>query len=290
MSSYPITQLTSAELPPLLTHIPDPPASLTYRGTLPAPALTLLAVVGSRRYTTYGKQVVHTLIEGLRGYPVGIVSGLALGIDSLAHQAALEANLYTLAVPGSGLADEVLYPRTHRGLAKRILEAGGGLLSEFDPKFQAAPWAFPQRNRIIAGIAHATLIIEAATRSGSLITARLAAEYNRELMVVPGSIFSPQSAGCHQFLALGAHPVTSAEDIAELLNVTPATESAPTPAFNPESEEALVLAALNEPCDRDTLLARIKDTLPPHVALRAVTALELEGYIRTDDGVLVRVR
>jgi DNA processing protein len=165
---------------------------------------------GGRRFTQ-----IHNLRQTsgrvayrrLAGYPIGIVSGLALGIDAFAHEAALRAGLYTLAVPGSGLGDQVLYPASNRRLADRIVDGGGGLLSELSPDTRAALWTFPQRNRLMAGMCAATLLIEAGEKSGTLITARMAVDYNRELLVVPGSIFSPTSRGCHQFLKLGATPV-----------------------------------------------------------------------------------
>jgi DNA processing protein len=202
---FPINELTATEFPVGLREIPQPPKQLNYRGTLPDAKLALLSVVGSRKYTSYGKQVVEELIGGLEGYPVGIVSGLALGVDSLAHEAALRHHLYTLAIPGGGLSDTRIYPATHKKLAFRILEAGGGLLSEYDPDFRATTWSFPQRNRLVAGISRATLLVEAAEKSGTLITARLTADYNRELLVVPGSIFSKNSQGVHQFLNLVPH-------------------------------------------------------------------------------------
>lgn len=215
----PIRTIGPSSFPPLLREIPDPPDSLTYRGALPAPTLTLLAVVGSRKHTPYGKDAVEYLIDGLRGHPIGIVSGLALGIDSLAHKAALAAELYTVAVPGSGLNDEVIYPRSHLGLAHDILAAGGGLLSEYDPGFTATTWSFPKRNRIVTGMSHATLLVEAGERSGTLVSARLASEYDRDVLVVPGTIFSEHSLGCHQFLKLGATPVTTPEDILDALQL-----------------------------------------------------------------------
>lgn len=220
-TSFPICELSSSEFPPLLREIPQQPKQLNYRGVLPPSDMKLITVVGSRKYSTYGKQVVEHLISGLHGHNVGIVSGLALGIDSLAHEAALRHNLYTLAVPGSGLHANVIYPATHKPLARKILESNGGMLSEFDPLFKATMWSFSQRNRIMAGIAHATLVIEASEKSGTLITARMAAEYNRDLLVVPGNIFSQNSAGSHQFLKLGATPVTHARDILYVLGIDP---------------------------------------------------------------------
>ena len=255
---FSIGHLTVADFPALLHEIPKPPATLNYRGELAPlfdPDRKSLAVVGARKYSDYGKQVVDTLISGLRGYQINIISGLALGIDSLAHKAALQAGLYTVAVPGSGIADGVIYPRKHERLAHEILELGGALLSEFPPDTPAAPWTFPQRNRIMAGLTHATLVIEATEKSGTLITARLATDYNRELLVVPGDIFKSNSAGPHQFLKLGATPVTSAADILDVLGVDTETEpgeATPRPALS--LEEETIWDLLSEPLDRDTLI------------------------------------
>ena len=246
--------------------------------------MKLLAVVGSRKYSTYGKQVVEHLIAGLEGYGIGIVSGLALGIDGLAHEAALRHNLYTLAVPGSGLNDDVIYPATHKGLAHKILEAGGGMLSEFAPDFTATKWSFTQRNRIMAGIAHATLIIEAGEKSGTLITARMATDYNRELLVVPGNIFSQNSAGPHQFLKLGATPVTTASDILYALGFSQEeVEQNQKVLIEPSSltsEEQLILQHLSEPREKDTLI-RLSN-LPPHVANALLMQMEMKGLVASE--------
>lgn len=273
---YEVQTLTPESFSPLLQEIPQPPKQLWYRGTLPSVGLTLLTVVGARKYTTYGKQVVNHLLDGLRGQPIGIVSGLALGIDTLAHEAALRNQLYTLSVPGSGLSDDVLYPRSNRRLASRILESGGGLLSEFPPDTTAAPWTFPQRNRIMAGLATATLVIEASEKSGTLITARLCVDYNRELLVVPGSIFSANTAGPHQFLKLGATPVTTADDIIDILDLahnTPVTQSTLTLT---ETERS-IYNLLIEPLDRDTLIRQ--SGLPFATAQVVLMEMELKGYL-----------
>ena len=188
-----LVQLAPPDFPPLLREIPQSPKQLYVRGTLPSFDVPWLAVVGSRACTAYGERALKYLIEGLRGYPVVIVSGLAYGIDALAHKAAMDAGLATVAVPGSGLDWDVLYPRAHVGLAREILASGGALLSEFNPDMRATDYSFPQRNRIMAGLCRATLVIEAKEKSGSLITAKLAAEYNRDLLVVPGSILAPRA-------------------------------------------------------------------------------------------------
>lgn len=246
------------EIPAQLLEIPQPPKELWIAGQLPSRETALLTVVGSRKYTSYGKEACEELIAGLRGYDISIISGLALGIDTIAHEAAMRAGLKTVAVPGSGLDPSVIYPRTNLQLAKRILEAGGALLSEFAPDFRATDWSFPQRNRIMAGLARATLLIEAGEKSGTLITARLAADYNRDVLVVPGSIFSPSSAGTHQFLKLGATPVTSSADILQALGFTPTEPAQQQFDFSelPDKERA-VMELLIEPRHRDTLIEEL---------------------------------
>lgn len=254
-----IHELRAEEFPAQLLEISDPPKQLWCEGVLPAPETVLLTVVGSRKYTSYGKEICETLIGGLSGYDIAIISGLALGIDAIAHESAMKAGLKTIAVPGSGLDEKVLYPRSNVGLAKRILGAGGALLSEFPPDTPPAPWTFPKRNRIMAGLGKATLLIEASEHSGTLITARLAVVYNRELLVVPGSIFAPNSAGTHQFLKLGATPVTNAEDILRALGFTPSSD-APAREVNWDSlapDERLVMEALSETKYRDLLLLEL---------------------------------
>ncbi len=284
-----IRTIPLSEFPAELLEIPEPPKALYLRGNLPAKHLKRLAVVGSRNYTTYGKQVVEYLLRGLGGYDVAIISGLALGIDALAHEAALAANLYTLAVPGSGVDDKVLYPRRNFSLAKRILESGGGILSEFDPLFAATPWSFPMRNRLMVGLSHATLVIEAGEKSGTLITARLTAEYNRDLLVVPGNIFSENSRGPHQFLKLGAIPVTTPEDILLALHIDPEEKEEISSALpkNLTAEETAVLTLLREPTDRDTLIRNLN--MPVSAASILLMQLELNGYIKEENGVFYKV-
>ena len=271
-----IQTLSSSQFPPLLTEINDSPAKLYIRGALPPEDHVLLAVVGSRRYSNYGKEACEHLIAGLAGYPISIVSGLALGIDALAHRAALKAGLHTIAVPGSGLSDTVLYPATHRALARDILSAGGALLSEFEPDFRATQWSFPQRNRIMAGLSRAVLIIEASEKSGTLITARLALDYNRDVMVVPGSIFSDTSRGALKLLKDGANAVMHARDILSILgfsvDAVPSQEN-----LLLSSEEERVLATLISPLSRDDLIRALK--IPVRDANILLTTMELKGII-----------
>lgn len=287
-----IHQIPLTNFPLLLQEINDPPKQLFVRGNV-APLFDaetkILTVVGSRKCTSYGKDVVDYLIEGLRGYNITIVSGLALGIDGHAHKAALRAGLHTVAVPGSGLDDSVLYPRTHTPLARMILESGGGLLSEYEPMQRAAQWTFPQRNRLMVGMSHAVLVIEATSRSGTLITARLTTDYNRDLLVVPGSIFANSSAGVHQFLKLGATPVTEPADILRALHI-PLPEDAPKSTdthmlfakHSPNEQE--ILSLLATPMPRDELIAKVSFSVTDANIL--LSKLELEDIVIEKYGVL----
>ena len=253
--SYQIRELSKNEFPASLLEIPQPPKKLYVAGELPPEGSILLAVVGSRKYTSYGADACEKIIEGLSGYPIVIVSGLALGIDALAHKAALKAGLKTLAVPGSGIDSKVIYPRTNLSLAEEIVEKGGCLLSEYEPDFQASTWSFPARNRIMAGLSRAILVIEAGERSGTLITARLATEYNRDVYVIPNGIFSPGSQGSNKLLKQGAYPITESSDILELLHLKNDSESFQERLpFELSPEEQKVFDMLAEPLPRDFLI------------------------------------
>jgi len=281
--------LSPQEFPPLLREISDPPKQLHLRGKMPSTDHKWLAVVGSRAMTTYGKQAVRHLIEGLRGYPVVIVSGLAYGVDAESHRAALEAGLTTVAVPGSGLDWNVLYPKANVGLAREILKAGGALLSEFKPEQKAADYTFPQRNRIMAGLSHATLVVEAKEKSGSLITAKLVTEYNRELLVVPGSIFSAESKGTHQFLRLGATAATSPEDILVALGIAKREGPASWAELREDlsEDELRVFEIIHLPVSRDELISELE--LPITEANVLLSTMEIKGLIVEELGV-VRIR
>lgn len=283
-----LKQLKPENFPPLLRQIPDAPKKLYLRGELPSADLSWLSVVGSRALTPYGIAVCKHLIEGLRGYPIVIVSGLAYGADAAAHKAALEVGLPAVAVPGSGLDWNTLYPRANVGLAREILKAGGALMSEFEPETKAADWTFPQRNRIMAGLSRATLIIEAKELSGSLITARLTVEYNRELLVVPGSIFSQESKGTHQFLRLGATAVTSPEDILVALGIERRDDENLTSLREDLSEEERrVIEIIKSPISRDELIRVLE--LPITEANILLSTMEIKGLIIEELG-FVRIR
>lgn len=264
------------DTPPLLSQISDPPKKLFIRGTFPSHEYKFLSVVGSRTYTIYGKQVCEKIIAELRGYPIVIVSGLALGIDGIAHRAALSAGLHTVAIPGSGLDDRVLYPRIHKTLAYDILSAGGALVSEFEPLFKPRPESFPQRNRIMAGLSHAVLVVEAEVRSGTLITSRLASEYNRDVCAVPGPIHSATAEGPHMLIQKGAALITKGEDILALFGLDVQTDKATTKKkLTPQ--EKLVYDHLKEPRSRDELVRTLG--LPVSETNVLLSSLELRGMI-----------
>jgi len=215
-----IYTIQGEQIPHQLTQIPHPPTLLHVLGNLPKSDHKILCVVGSRDYSSYGEEVCNKIISGLRGYNICIVSGLARGIDGIAHRAALEAGLQTVAFPGSGLNENIIYPKQHQRLADEIVYNGGGLISEYASDMNARDYMFPERNRLMAGICDATLIIEASMKSGTLITARLALDYNRNVGIVPGSIFSKLSEGPHSLVRNGAMPITCSSDALELLGLT----------------------------------------------------------------------
>lgn len=244
--------LPPSSFPSLLKEISDPPKKLYLEGTLPKGNLAWLTVVGARQASSYGKEMCESLIFGLAGYPIVIVSGLAHGIDGFAHRAALLAGLTTVAIPGSGLNENVLYPAWHRDLAKKIIDEGGALLSEYEPETRATKWTFPKRNRLMAGVSQAVLVVEAKKDSGSLITANLALDYNRDVAVVPGRIDSPTSAGTHALLKSGATPITESADIIELLGLQKVLREKPIPALT-GNEEDIIKVLMSEPLCRDQI-------------------------------------
>ncbi len=278
--SYAIRELGKGEFPALLMEIPDAPKKLFCAGTLPPQENKILCVVGARKNTHYGKEVCEKLIEELRGFPITILSGLALGIDSIAHKAALKNHLHCVAVPGSGLNPNVLYPSSHVRLAEEIINDGGALLSEFENDFKATQWSFPQRNRIMAGMSCAVLVIEAEIKSGTLITSRLATEYNRDVLTIPGSIFSPTAEGPHMLIRLGATPVTSGEDILKALGFD--TESTKQNLYDISykdlsPEEQKIVELLREPMSRDDLIR--ESNMSASTVNMLLTAMEIKGII-----------
>jgi DNA processing protein len=283
---YEIKKLERKNWPPLLEEINQLPERLFYAGQIPDWSRKLLCIVGARKNTSYGKEAVETFIEGLKGYPIIIISGLALGIDSIAHRAALKNNLPTISIPGSGLSLEALHPQSHTRLAQEIVDKGGALMNEFDPEFKATQWSFPQRNRIMAGMSHATLVVEAEKKSGTLITARLATEYNRDVLALPGSIFNTTSQGPHMLIRLGATPIRDSDDILEALHLEKTgddnSKNDEEKYFDCSEKEMVIIKLLIEPLERDEILrqASAQHQIPVGETQTLLSLLELKGLIK----------
>lgn len=279
-----IKKLPKEKFPKALLEIPQPPKDLWIIGELPPENLIYLCVVGSRRFTSYGREACEKIIAGLKGYPIVIVSGLAMGIDTIAHKKALQIGLKILVFPGSGLSKEAMYPKTNARLAEEIIKSGGCFLSEFEPDFKATLWSFGQRNRLMAGISKATLIIEAEEKSGTLITARLTTEYNRDLLIVPGSIFSANSKGTNKLLHMGATPVTCAEDVLEALGFEKKKDKEKQAQLFEDlsPEEKMVANLLREPTPRDDLIRAMK--LPIPTANAIISVMEIKDLIKEEMG------
>lgn len=287
--SYQIQTLERKDWPPLLEEINQIPEKLFYAGQIPDWHRKLLCIVGARKNTGYGKEAVETLVTGLRNHPITIVSGLAFGIDSIAHRSAMQNNLPTISVPGSGLSLAVLHPQSHTRLAEEIIAKGGTLMNEFEPEFKATQWSFPQRNRIMAGMSHATLVIEAEKKSGTLITARLATEYNRDVLALPGSIFNTTSYGPHMLIRLGATPIRNSDDILEALHLQKENDNENNDSKNDEAKyfdcsekEMLIIKLLIEPLPRDEILrqAQNKHQITVGETQTLLSLLELKGLIK----------
>lgn len=291
MTEY-IKKISQEFFPQGLTEIPQPPKELYVVGDLPDPTqFYYLAVVGSRKYTSYGREATERIISGLSGYPICIVSGLAMGIDGIAHRAALDAGLPTVAVPGSGLDRTIIYPRSHVNLAREIVDNGGALLSEFEPTLTAAPWTFPQRNRIMAGLCQGVLIVEAEEQSGTLITARLALDYNRNVFTIPGSIFSATSKGTNRIIRQGAMPITSAQELLEEIGLVELLQldstQKPLDLTLYTKDEQAILVLLEKPLSREDICEVAE--LAPAVIFSTLTILEIKGIVREKLGKIERL-
>jgi DNA processing protein len=285
---YPIVRLDPLIAFPDLAELPDQPKQLSMRGSLDKTKGTIfLTVVGSRKYSSYGKSVCESLVKGLRDYPITIVSGLALGIDAIAHQAAIDVGLPTIAFPGSGLNWNVLYPAQHKALAEQILVSGGALLSEYKDDLKATIWSFPRRNRLEAGISRMTLIIEAEEKSGTLITARLGTEYNKIVGAVPGPVTSATSKGTNWLLKLGAVPITETADILKELNLIEHTFLDSAPAVILNADEERIIALLQQPKTKDAIIQEL--SLEPGAANIIFSTLEIKGVIKETFGYIERI-
>ncbi len=272
-----ITTENDERYPALLKEIPAPPVILYGKGNLKQ-LDQVIGVVGTRKPTAYGLEVTGSVTQELARAGVGIVSGLALGIDGRAHEAALDAEGYTIAVLGSGVDHRSLFPSLHQGLARRIANAGGAVISEYAPGTPALKEHFPQRNRIISGLSKGVLVVEARERSGALITARFALEQNRDVFAIPGSILSSASYGPHVLIQEGAKLVRGASDIFEELGIVYNKEREQIDHASLKEEERTLLKLLEEPLTVDAIKEKTK--FPTPVIIASLSFLELKGIIK----------
>jgi DNA processing protein len=276
------------EYPALLAQTANPPFLLYVRGTLTELDRWSVAVVGTRQASAYGKEVTRKLVSGLVAAGITIVSGLALGIDAVAHSAALAAGGRTLAVLGSGV--DQIYPQTNLQLGTALLQQGA-LISEYPVGTLPAASNFPPRNRLIAGLSLGVLVVEAAAKSGALITAQFALEQGRDVFAVPGNIFSQRSEGTHRLIKDGATLVTGVDDILEALNLHMAYEQQTVAAALPETPEEIALLRLVEAEPRHIDLIARESALPQPLVSSTLAMLELKGLVRHVGGmqyVLIR--
>jgi DNA processing protein len=268
--------------PRLLAEIPDPPARLWIRGDAPLEVLDrpAVAIVGARACSGYGRTVARSLATECAGAGALVVSGMARGIDGEAHRGALAGGGTTVAVLGCGIDRD--YPAAHAELARAIVAADGLVVSEYEPGVEPAPWRFPARNRVIAGLARATVVVEARERSGALITADFALEDGREVLAVPGEITSSLSSGTNALLRLGATPATCARDVLEALGIE-MREAAPRLPTDPMAEK--VLSALSSGAGTADELSRSTGIGAAELAA-ALALLELAGAVVVDEGMV----
>ena len=264
-----------------LQHIPDPPKQLFVRGLLPSERVKTVAIVGTRKPSAYGREVATKIASECAKNGIIVVSGLALGIDSVAHQAALDSGGITLAILANGV--DKIYPRSHENLGKRILENKGAILSEYPNGTPAQPWRFLARNRIVSGLSDAVVIIEAASRSGTLSTANHALDQGKEVFAVPGNITSPLSAGCNQLIKNGANPLTLVEDLLDFL--IPDRFEKQTKLFQGDTPaESIIIEILskNGTTASDSIIKQ--SGLSVSDFNQAATMLEIKGLISNNGG------
>jgi DNA processing protein len=266
---------TEKDYPPLLREIVNPPQHLNYLGTLPPKDAKMIAIVGTRKATSEGKRIAKKIAKKLSAHFI-VVSGLALGIDAAAHEGALEGGGKTVAVLANGLSK--IYPSSNENLAKKILEKGGCIFSEYEKDMPPLPHQFLERNRIISGLSVATVVIEAPERSGALVTARNAAEQGREVFVIPGPADHPNYRGSHLLIRKGARLVASAENILEDLGIEK------TVNFPTEGAQKIIFDILIEKGKLDIYKITEYTKLPPEKVSEELTMMTLEGLIGEKEG------
>ncbi|GJM39786.1 MAG: DNA processing protein DprA [Ardenticatenaceae bacterium] len=268
--------------PNYLREIPHPPPLLYYQGNIHEKDQWAVAVVGTRRLTAYGRQVTRDLVAGLVQNNITVVSGLARGIDAIAHKTAVELGGRTLAVLGSGL--DCIYPAENRSLAQEITQGQGAIISEYSLGVQPEAKNFPPRNRIISGLSQGVIVIEAGERSGALITTNFALEQNREVFAVPGNINSPASKGPNKLIQEGAKLVTRVEDVLEELNLHMVAERTAVQLVLPETAEEVAL--YGELSGQPTHIDELSRTtgLPSALVSSTLTLMELKGMVQSVGG------
>src|SRR3989344_7255070 len=284
-----IIKKSSKDYQKILKEISNAPKQVYARGNLSKDCDLNFAIVGTRAATEYGKTLAFRIAKELAEMGFTIVSGLALGIDTQAHLGALAGNGKTIAVLGSGINDASIYPGENLKLVKKIIDNGGGVISEYDPKLKSEIWYFPERNRIIAGLSRGVLVIEVPEKSGALITARLALEQNREVFAIPGSVFSKNSLGTNYLIKNGAKMVTSVDDILEELNLTELkTNQKEDKKEKMTAEEKLIFNIIEkEPIDIDKICENLK--MPANKVLSLVSMLEIQGIIKNIGGKFTKI-
>jgi DNA processing protein len=279
-----ILTLTDPNYPALLKEIPSAPYILYIRGEYrDLNSRPMLAIVGSRKFTSYGKQVAERFSSDLARAGIAVVSGLALGIDATAHRGALEGDGKTIAVMGNSLEDEMIAPRSNFNLSQEITQSGL-LISDYPLGTPSLPANFPARNRLMAGMTLGTLVIEAAEDSGSLITASLALEFNREVFAVPGSVFSPVSLGTNNLIRMGAKMAAGVKDILEELHVEARQIQEQVKKIIPASpeEEKMLKILTHEPLHIDKIIKLSK--LETSVASSTLSLMEMKGMVKNIGG------
>lgn len=275
--------LQDNDYPANLKEIFNPPPILYYRGSIDFLNNICLAVVGTRKFSNYGRQVTEDIVASLAKNGITIISGLALGIDSIAHKACLDASGKTVAVLGSGADKQCVYPSSNRYIADKIINSGGGIISEYPIGTNPTKYTFPMRNRIVSGLTRAVLVIEAPKNSGSLITAKYALDQNRDVFAIPGNIYGTNSQGTNQLIKDGAKLITNGDDILQELNIQIVFSEIDTKQKIDTEEEKIVLDLLS----RDPLhIDKIKkmSTLNINVLLSTLTLMEIKGLIKDTGG------
>jgi len=260
----------------IISTIAHVPKRLYILGSLPETRIPTVAIVGSRKPTSYGKEVTYQLAYELAKKGVVIISGLAYGVDAIAHRAALDAGGTTIAILANGL--DTIYPSAHAGLAKQILAQGGAIISEYEPAVGARDFQFLARNRIVSGLADAVIVTEAAARSGTLATINHALDQNKEVFAVPGNITSPLSVGCNNVIKQGAHPITSANDVLEII-APHLLEPQTTLALGSNPQEITIIKLLQQGVRAGEQLQQ-QSGIPAAEFSQTLSMLEINGDIR----------